>query len=167
MKKLLMLIGVVAVLSAGWVLPAQADDEATVTATVSVQFLSVTLDQTTLVYGTIDSGSFGNLPAPASFIATNDGVVAEQFLIRGANTASWNLVSSAPGSEEYRHEFAPDGFGTGQNGFLTLNNQQLQTSGANVSTGDSRTIFLRLDAPTFTATTAQQSANVTVIAIAN
>ncbi len=136
--------------------------ESTVNATVTPAVLSVTVTPSTVDYDVVELTSTDNLPTPTFFTATNNGSITEDIQIRGADTADWTLVSGVPGTDEYRHEASKDGFTTPI--ILTTSNTLLA---AGVTTGSPDvTVSLRLDAPSDTTTTAQQTAPVTVVAVA-
>lgn len=135
--------------------------ESTVSATVTPAVLSVSATPSTVDYNVVELGTADNLPSPATFTATNNGSIVENIEIRGANTTSWTLVSTVPGTDEYRHEASKDGFTTPI--ILTTANQGLDTG---VAVNGTVTVSLRLDAPTSSTTATTQTAPVTVIAVA-
>ncbi len=135
--------------------------ESTVSATVTPAVLSVTATPSTVDYDVVELGTADNLPTPTTFTATNNGSITENIEIRGANTANWTLVSTVPATDEYRHEASKDGFTTPI--ILTTANQGLDTG---IAVNGTVTVSLRLDAPTASTTAAQQTAPVTVIAVA-
>ncbi len=157
------LIAVIAAVAALGGSPALATHtlESTVSATVTPAVLSVIVSPDNVDYGTVELGVQDNLPTPISFTATNNGSITEDIDIRGADTANWTLVSTVPATDEYRHEASKDGFTTPI--ILTTSNLSLDT---NVATSGTVIVSLRLDAPTDTTTIAQQTAPVTVIAVA-
>ena len=157
------LIAVVAAFAALGGSPALATHtgESTVNATVTPAVLSVTVTPSSVDYDVVELTSIDNLPTPTFFTATNNGSITEDIEIRGANTANWTLVSGVPGTDEYRHEASKDGFTTPI--ILTTANQGLDTG---VAVNGTVTVSLRLDAPTSSTTAAQQTAPVTVVAVA-
>ncbi len=163
-KSQVILIAVIAGVAALGSSPALASHtpESTVSATVTPAVLSVTVTPNSVDYGTVELGTADNIPTPSSFTATNNGSITEDLEIRGADTADWALVSGVPRTDEYRHEASKDGFTTPI--ILTTLNQTLA---AGVTTGTPNvTVSLRLDAPSDTTTIVQQTAPVTVIAVA-
>jgi hypothetical protein len=157
------LIAIVATFAALGGSPALATHttESTVSATVTPAVLSVTASPTSVDYDVVELTSTDNLPTPTTFTATNNGSITENIDIRGADTADWALVSGVPATDEYRHEFSKDGFTTPL--ILTTSNQPLDTG---ITVSSFVTVSLRLDAPTASTTAAQQTAPVTVIAVA-
>ena len=135
--------------------------ESTVNATVTPAVLSVTVTPSTVDYDVVELDTADNIPTPTFFTATNNGSITEDIEIRGADTADWALVSGVPGTDEYRHEASKDGFTTPN--ILTTSSQPLDTA---IAVDGTVTVSLRLDAPTDTTTTAQQTAPVTVVAVA-
>lgn len=98
-------------------------------------------------------------------VATNDGDTAEDFNIKGQDSANWTLAGAA-GSEQYAHFFciggsgSPDPCDTGPTWTaLTTSYSSLATNIA--ATGNKR-FDLKLTTPTATSTTSQQSVNITV-----
>jgi hypothetical protein len=90
------------------ILSVQAADNATVTATVTVQNIAVSITANgTITYGTLGqnatkSTNSADLNTPIT--VRNDGNIAEDFDINGQNSASWTLAGSV-GSDQYKHMF--------------------------------------------------------------
>ena len=85
-------IALVALVGLAVVSAAFSATTAAVTATVTVQNIAVSLNQSSLAYGTMDSNTASStlgLFAGAGITATNDGNVTSDFDIYGAVTASW------------------------------------------------------------------------------
>jgi len=81
-----------------------AGGQCTVTYTVPV---SVTLDQTTFSYGTMNDNTASStltLWSEAGIIATNGDAIAD-FYIYGADTANWTLDSATSTQNYYTHKF--------------------------------------------------------------
>ncbi|MCL4415128.1 MAG: hypothetical protein M1365_00280 [Actinobacteria bacterium] len=139
----------------------------TVAATVTAQNVSITLDVTSVTYGTLATGASKDTTTGGtntSITATNNGNVNEDFTIRGANTTNWTLSGSA-GSENYVHAFCTatcDSTPTWT--ALTTSNASLQ---ATVSASGTKTFDLKITTPTSTANFTEQTANVTVTAAAS
>ena len=161
-RKILVVLGLVAFLGVGLTTYATAADEGTVNATVTASIIAITLDETDAAYGVVTVGSTGNVPSPSSFIATNAGTVNEDFNIKGANTANWTLVGTAPGTDEYQHRVSMDAFSSEQDltdTFVTL------VGATGVTPSGTETISMVLDAPSSTAITAEQTAPIVVQAV--
>ncbi len=162
-RKILVVLGLVAFLGVGLTGYTTALEQDVINATVTVSIIAITFDEDTVAYGVVNVGSTDNEPSPAFFTATNTGSVAEDFNIKGADTAAWTLVQAATGTDEYRHRASTDAFVT-QDDDLTTGFLGIAT---NVLASNTETIHLRLDAPAGTAVTAEQTAVVTVQAVAN
>lgn len=154
-------IGGAAILAAS-ALPALAATEQGVTATVTVENIAISVSDGSIAYGTLAANTSQDtvtLTDPQT--VTNDGNIAENFLIRGQNSASWTLAAAAA-SEAYKHEFSITATFPGT--ALTTTNQSLAT---NIATLGTTTLDLQITTPTVTAATNVQSVNVTVVATAN
>ena len=113
MRRVLALVGVLAVIGAALAIPAFADTEGTVTATVTAGVVAISLSTTTAAYGTVALGSEDNAPTPSSFTVTNNGNVDADFGVKGANTANWTLGTGLPsGTDTYRHRASSNDFST-------------------------------------------------------
>lgn len=156
-RKLLAVLALALGLAVGLTGPAVADDEGTVTATVTAKVISIILDESEVAYGIVDLSSVDNVPEPGFFKATNNGSVDEDFTIKGADTANWTLGTA--GADTYRHRVSSDAFSS---------EQDLTTSFAAFTTGTVpaafETVSLQLDAPTSSTSSAEQSALVVVLA---
>ncbi len=147
-----------------------AADTATVTATVTVQNVSVSVSDGTVPYGTMAVNTWkSTLPAEANDMqtATNDGNVTENFNIKGQNSANWTLASS-PGSEQYTHQFCNDTDNdctTPPTNYTALTTSY-QTLDTGIATSGTVDFQLRLGTPTATSYYTQQSVDVQVQAVA-
>lgn len=142
-----------------------ASNSATVAATVSAQNISLTVSTGTVSYGTLTlGGSVGTNPASTQTI-TNNGNVAEDFVISGANTADWALGATA-GSETYVHKFCITTCGTPPTNYtaLTTGNQSLAS---NIAANGTQNFDLYITVPTVTTHYTQETANVTITASAH
>jgi myosin-crossreactive antigen len=144
-----------------------AADEVSLSATVTVQNISVTVTDGSITYGTLSTSGTANTTATGvddSQTATNNGNVTEDFDIKGADTAAWSLAGSA-GSENYAHNFCTsDCDGDPSWTALTTSYQALATS---VSTSGTQEFDLRINVPTSTSTYTEQTAQVWVLASAS
>lgn len=141
-----------------------AADQATVTASVTVQSISLTVTDGGVTYGvmalnTEKATTAGELND--SQTATNTGNVNEDFNIVGQNTTDWTLAGTA-GSEQYVHNFSINGGGAWTP--LTLLNQALATGKAPAGT---QVFDLKIHTPTATTHFTSQSADVSVQASAS
>lgn len=154
---------------AGWIDSSQVDaaDTAVVSATVTVQNVSVTVSPGTVAYGTMAlNTSKSTIPADlnAAQTVTNNGNVSEQFNIKGQNSANWTLALTA-GADTYVHQFCAAACTSPPTNFtgLTTNYQTLAASIAALGT---QTLHLRLTTPTTSTVFTQQSVDVTLQAVA-
>lgn len=78
-------------------------DTAPISATVTVKLISVTVDPTSVNYGTL---AFGDSAISSTFTATNEGNIDEAFEIKGAdatfNGGSWTLAGTSD-TNQFRH----------------------------------------------------------------
>jgi len=141
-----------------------ASDTATVSATVTVQHISVSVSDGTIAYGTLAAGtSKSTCDLSDTQIVTNDGNVAETFNVMGSNSTNWTLGSSA-GTDTYVHKFSSSTCPVTWGGTaLTTNYQTLAT---NVAPNATTTLNLQVTTPTATTYYTQQSFSVTVQAVA-
>jgi hypothetical protein len=149
-------------------LPIHASTSATVTATVTVQNISVSVSDGTVVYGTLGLNSSAGTNGTDTQTATNNGNVTEDLLIRGQNTAAWTLTGSA-GDNEYVHRFcnaSAQNCSTPPTNYdaLTTNNQTLSSS---VSASGTVDFDLHITTPSTSSSFVEQSVDVTVTATAS
>lgn len=81
----------------------------TVTATVTAQSISVSVDNTSIAFGTVTTSDTKDTTTGAkgvndSSIATNDGNITEKFNIQAGNSTNWTLDTTAA-SEKYTMKF--------------------------------------------------------------
>ena len=133
--------------------------EATVSATVTPGFVTVSISPTTVAYGIVNLGSTNVLPTPGTFTATNDGTVTADFLIRGADTTGW-ILSGAAGADAYVHRASSDGF-VAQTIVLSTTNQSLKAS---IAAAGTSSVSLNMDVPTSSTPIVEQTAAVTIVA---
>lgn len=101
MKKAAIALGLAALFGAMLWLPASADPEAPITASVTVQNVSVTVSPTTVDYGTeaFETTKRSGTAVSPFFTATNNGNVNQDLKVRGADATftggSWTIQGSA------------------------------------------------------------------------
>lgn len=135
-----------------------AADTAAVTATVTVQNISLSVSDGSITYGTMAVGtSKSTADIPDTQSVTNDGNIAEDINIKGSNSANWTLAATT-GSNQYAHKF-----GVG----LTALTTNYQILSSNLSVGNSSTFNLVLYTPTSSTVYTSQSVDVTVQAVAH
>lgn len=138
---------------------AYAQTEATVSATVTPGFVAVSVNPGTVAYGTVNLGSVDVVPGPAFVTATNDGTVTSDFLIRGADTTAWTLSGTA-GANAYVHRASSDAFAVQDLALLTTN----QAFKAGILAGGTAGVSLKMNVPTSSSSSLEQTAAVTVVA---
>lgn len=146
---------------------AQAATTAAINATVTVQNISLTASDGSIAYGTMAvSTTRKTIAAEANDTqtATNNGNVAEDFNIQGANTANWTLAGTA-GVDTYVHKFCIATCTVGGN--YTALTTGYQTLATNIAASGSQTFDLEISTPTSSTVYTQQTASVTVQAVAN
>lgn len=152
---------------------AHALDNAAVTATVTVQNISVSLttsagSDTQIAFGTIAPNSLKDTTTNAttgvndSVTATNQGNINEKLQIKGANSTSWTLGASQ-GAETFTLKTCVTTCDTSPSWStaLTTSYSDLAASVAPSGTVD---FDLQLGAPTSTSTYTSQSIAITVLA---
>jgi hypothetical protein len=146
-------------ITGGLTLTAYADDNQTVSATVTPLLISVNVAPGSVNYGTQPFSAVEVAPNPTSVVVTNSGSVTETFQIRGAAStpSGWTLGGTA-GSNTYVHRFK---LGQGTFAPLTTSNQLLVS---NVPTTSNVDVFLNLDMPTSSTFLTQQTLPVTIVA---
>lgn len=133
--------------------PVLAADTGSVAATVTAQNISLTVSDGTVSYGIVPLGSSkSTITTDLNDLqtATNNGNVAEDFNIKGSNSANWTLAGTA-GADQYVHQFCTATCTTPPTNFnaLTTNYQSL---GSNIAASGTKTFDLRITTPTSTAT---------------
>lgn len=139
-----------------------------VTVTVTVQNLSVAVTDGGVAYGTMTTSAQEDTTSSGvndSQTATNDGNITEDFNILGQNTGAWTLAATA-GSEQYVHEFCNNGNCDSSPAWTAITTSYQQVANS-IATSGTQEFDLRIGTPTSTSTFTQQSADVTVQAVAD
>lgn len=144
---------------------ANAAGTAAVTATVTVQSVSVSVADGTVAYGTLAVSSSSGTNGTDTQTATNNGNVAEDLNIKGQNTANWTLAAAA-GADEYVHKFCVSSCSSAPTNYTALTTSY-QALGTNVAANGTQTFDLYLTTPTSSTNFSQQSVDVTVQAVAH
>lgn len=138
-----------------------------VTATVTVQNVSVSVTDGAVAYGTLAASGTQDTASGGlddSQTATNDGNVTEDFDIQGQNSGDWTLAATQ-GSDQYFHKFCTtDCDGSPTWTALTTSYQALATSVADSGT---QVFDLQIGVPSSSSVDTQQSVDVTVQASAS
>jgi len=172
LKILLLSFVLVGIFSLVVVLGVKADDEGTVTATVTVQNISVSVDDGGVTYGTMASNTSkttlsGELNDMQT--ATNDGNVTEDFNIKGKDSDDWELADTTA-SDQYVHQFCnetDDDCSTPPTSYTAMNEDDYTTLDEDIVATTGTTDFhLRITTPNPSTVYTQQSVDVTVQAVA-
>lgn len=162
MKKLITSMMVFSML-AFVVLPVVAANGGTVSATVTVENISVAVSDGDIAYGTLaigDSEDTTSTGVNDTQTANNNGNVTVQMNIRGgADSTSWTLGSTA-GDEQYVHGFCTTNCDTTPTWTpLTTSNQTLNAS---VTAGNSQDFDLEITTPSATTDFSEQTVTVII-----
>ena len=167
MKSLIYTLGFISLVGLALAVTAGAADSDSVTATVTVQNISVAVTDGTVTYGTLAVSSTASTTSSGlddSQTATNNGNITEDFDIAGQDSVAWTL-ESAIGANQYKHSFCTvDCDTTPSWTALTTSYQTLSTS---VSSSGTTVFDLKLDTPSSSASYTEQSVDVTVLASAS
>jgi hypothetical protein len=108
MKKLLSSIALVALIGATVAMSAGADVTGSVGATVTADVIAITVLDGTVAYSTLAPGGTANtVTLVDTQIITNTGNVAEDFEIKGMDSADWTLETAAD-TNKYFHGYCKD-----------------------------------------------------------
>lgn len=169
MKNLLVVLLLCASVVLSFVGVAQGATTGTVTATVTAQNISVSVTSGTVTYGTLASSTSKSTIATDlndTQTATNNGNVAEDFTIKGQNSANWTLSGTA-GVDTYVHQFCVSSCTTPPTNFTALTTSNQSLGAGNVAASGTQNFDLRITTPTSSSVTTQQSVDVTVTAAAH
>lgn len=149
-----------------------ASGTATVTATVTVQNVSVSVADGSVAYGTLAANTSKSTLSGGvndQQTATNDGNVAEDFNIAGSNSANWTLNTVNTTTDNYIHKFCTGTCGTegSPTNFTALTTSYAALGAGNVAASGTQVFDLRITTPQTSSVTTQQSVNVTVQAVAH
>lgn len=145
-----------------------AADTANVTATVTVQNVSVSVSDGSVSYGTLGQNSAQTtLALSDTQTATNNGNVAESLNIKGVDSTNWTLAGTA-GSDQYVHRFCNDtdlDCTTAPTNYtaLTTNYATLDT---NITLSGTVDFQLQINTPNPSTNFTEQTVSITVQAIA-
>ena len=137
----------------------------TVTATVTVQNISVSVTDGTVAYGTLAVNTSTGTNASDTQTASNDGNITEDFNIKGQNSASWTLDSSNATEDHYIHRFCSASCGSPPTSYTALTTNY-QTLANDVSSRGNQTFDLYVTTPQTSTVYTQQSVDVMVQAVA-
>ncbi len=163
---MLLLLGLFSIASAPFIQIAQAATTADVAATVTVQNVSVSVSSGTVSYGTLATNTSAGTNGSNTQTVTNVGNVAEDFNIRGQNSANWTLGASA-GTDTYAHKFCTATCASAPTNYTGLTTSYAALGAGNVAGAGTQTFDLSITTPTSSSVFTQQSVNVTVQAVAH
>lgn len=126
--------------------------------------ISVTVEDGVVSYGTIPTNTSKSTCSSElndAQIVTNNGNVAEDFLIKGADSDNWTLGSSV-GANQYVHQFRSGSCSSFSAGTALTTSDQAFSS--NVAVSGTVTLNLQLTTPNSTSSYSQQTTSVTVTA---
>ncbi|HEY9584864.1 MAG TPA: hypothetical protein VJI33_04865 [Candidatus Paceibacterota bacterium] len=167
------LVSAVFLSSLVWISATAQTDDATVTATVTVQNIAVSVNQASFAYGAMSANTASStltLFSGAGIVATNDGSLAD-FDIFGADTNDWTLNSATSTADNYIHKFCNEtanncsASGVFGADFTALTTSP-QTLSSNVAADGTVAFQLSLHTPNPSTVFTEQSAVVTVQASA-
>ncbi len=141
-----------------------AASSAVVSATVTVQNISMTVASSTIAWGTLPAGTASSTNPAFTNTLTNSGNVAENFLVKGQNSANWTLAATA-GSDAYEEATCATSCTTAPTGYtaLTTTNATLASNVASLATSP---LDLYIKVPTTSTVFTQQSVDITLTAVA-
>lgn len=145
---------------------AHAATTATVAATVTVQNVSVSVADGSVAYGTLATNTSAGTNGSDTQTVTNGGNVAEDFNIRGQNSANWTLGASA-GVDTYVHQFCTATCGSAPTNYTKLTTSYAALGAGNVAANGTQTFDTYITTPTSSSVFTQQSVDVTVQAVAH
>lgn len=145
---------------------AHAANTATVTSTVTVQNVSVSVSSGTVSYGTLATNTSAGTNGSNTQTVTNAGNVAEDFNLKGQNSANWTLAGSA-GTDAYSHKFCTSTCGSAPTNYTALTTSYAALGSGNVAASGTQTFDLYITTPTSSSVFTQQSVDVIVQAVAH
>ncbi len=145
-----------------------AAESGTVTATVTVQNISVAITDGDVQYGILPASNGTNTTASAlgdSQTADNDGNIAEDFNIIGTDFGGWTLEAAA-GSDQYAHTFCTTTCDSSPV-WVEIQEASYASMAVGVASTSNAIFDLKIDTPTISTVFTEQSVDVTVQATAN
>lgn len=145
---------------------AQAGTTATVAATVTVQSVSVSVADGSVSYGTLATNTSAGTNGTDTQTVTNAGNVAEDFNIKGQNSANWTL-GTATGTDTYVHQFCTSSCTSAPTSYTKLTTSYTALGAGNVAANGTQTFDTYITTPTSSSVFTQQSVDVSVQAVAH
>ncbi len=147
--------------STGLVMAASTD---TVTATVTAQSISVSVEDNSIAFGTVTTSSTKDTTTAGvndSQTATNDGNITLDFNIKSTDSTNWALAAAA-GSEQYTLKFCVTTCDTSPTWTSVGVHPAYATLAQDITASGTQVFDLQVGTPTSTASYGQQTITVTV-----
>lgn len=170
MRKTVRLLAVaVGGLLGGMATSASAGSSADINVTVTVRMLSVSVDSNAWALGVVNAGE--KKVATSAITITNDGNAAEDFTLKGANSANWTLDTAAGANKFALYarmqtaQPAEADFGAGDQlttSSVAADGTKFGGGGYDVAASGTQKLWMRFDVPTSSTSAAQQTITVTV-----
>ncbi len=142
-----------------------AANEGTVTATVTIQNISLTVGDGTITYGILALSSTNTTVALTDTqTITNNGNVPINVNIKGQNTTSWTLAATI-GSNQYIHQYCLATCGTYPTNYTPMTTTY-SLAKSNLAASGTQSIDLGISTPSSSTDYTEQSVNVMVQAVA-
>lgn len=139
-----------------------AADTGQVSATVTVQNISLTVSDGEIEYGILAvSTTKATTALTDTQTITNNGNVSEKFSVKGTDSADWTL-ESAIGTDEYVHKFCAGTCSTPPTNYTALVEASYTTLAATVAPAGEQTLDLEISTPSTSTVFTSQSVNVSV-----
>ena len=137
---------------------------ASVTATVTVENISVSVTDGTVSYGTLGLNSSAGTNGTDTQTASNDGNVAEDFNLKGSDSAAWTLDTANSTTDHYMHKFCTATCASAPTNYTGLTTSY-QALASNVAALGNQTFDLYITTPQTSSVYTAQSVDVTVQAV--
>lgn len=164
-RLLLIIIASLFLLSFSFTRLVQATGTDTVTATVTAQNISVSVDNASISFGTIATNTTKDTTTGGvndSSTATNDGNVVENFNIKTGNSTNWTLAATA-GSEQYTMKSCAVADCDGAPTWVAVGiDPSYATLASNVAVSGTQVFDLQVGTPTSTASFGEQTITITI-----
>jgi len=153
-----MLVGVVAT----------ADTTAVVSATVTTDLITISVDDGSVAYGILPLNTNQDTTASGlndTQVVTNDGNVNVDLEVKSSDAiggTGWNLAATNASSDEFTHEYSSDG-GTGWATF-NVDNTTYASLATSIAALGTQNLDLRIKTPTSVTDNTEKTITVTVLA---
>lgn len=165
MRVRILLLALIAILTAfTFVQVTYAATTATVAATVTVENISVSVADGTIDYGVLAVNSSAGTNGTDTQVATNNGNVAEDFNVRGTDSANWTLDTANSTTDHYIHRFCASSCASPPTSYTALTTSYAALA-SNVAASGTQNLDLYITTPQTSTVFTQQSVDVTVQAV--